>query len=54
VDEHVVPLVTLDEAIPLLVREPLHGALRQRVPPLLQKQATARARAADLIEPGAG
>src|SRR5439155_21566798 len=38
VDEHVLPLLALDEAIALLVREPLHGALRQLNPPSNNKK----------------
>src|SRR5262249_42149540 len=30
VNEHVLPLLPLDESVALLVREPLHGALSQR------------------------
>src|SRR4029077_1245441 len=33
VHEHVVATLPLDEAVALLVRKPLHGALRQRTPP---------------------
>src|SRR2546428_831368 len=42
VDEDVLPLWPLDEAIALLVREPLHGALSQLFL-LLQRETTARA-----------
>src|SRR5206468_10577932 len=38
VDEHVVATLTLDEAVALLVREPLHGALWQRTPPYTYKR----------------
>src|SRR5205814_10546063 len=40
VDEYVVATLTLDEAVALLVRKPLHGALRQNSS---LQQATARA-----------
>src|SRR5439155_22630982 len=40
VDEHVVATLTLDEAVALLVRKPLHGALTQNSS---SQQATARA-----------
>src|SRR5262245_6166437 len=40
-DEDVIPVLALDEAVALLVRKPLHGALRQSF--LLQQRTTARA-----------
>src|ERR671918_408169 len=42
VDEDVVALLTLDESVALLVREPLDGALSQLLPP--SQQTTARQR----------
>jgi hypothetical protein len=51
VDEDVLALTPLDEAVALLVREPLHGALCQnRSSFLLQKQTTARAEPPTRVE----
>src|SRR5207248_8117812 len=50
VDEDVLPALALDEAIALLVREPLDGALGQIGTPFLHKQRRPGHRAADLRE----
>src|SRR5438874_7088233 len=43
VNEDVLATLTLDEAVALLVREPLDGALSQLAAPSYNKQTTARA-----------
>src|SRR5213076_2924482 len=50
VDEDVFAAFALDEAVALLVREPLDGALGQSTTPFLHKQRRPGHRAADLRE----
>src|SRR5205807_8093553 len=50
VDEDVLAALALDEAVALLVREPLDGALGQLGTPFLHKQRRPGHRAADLSE----
>src|SRR5581483_2326014 len=50
VDEDVLAALALDEAVALLVREPLDGALGQIGTPFLHKQRRPGHRAADLRE----